>query len=46
MSDKEPKPQNERSEAIQQMEAYLKSIGAKDKTAERMGKSSIIIRKK
>ena len=46
MSDKKPEPKNERSEAIQQMEAYLKSIGAKDKTSERMGKSSIVLSKK
>ena len=33
MPDKEQKPQKENSEAILQMEAFLKSIGAKDKTA-------------
>lgn len=44
MPDKEPKPQKERSEASKRMEEFLKSIGAKDKTAERMGKSTITIR--
>lgn len=46
MSSKEPNQQKESSEAIKQMEAYLKSIGAKDKTAERMGKSSLFLSKK
>ena len=46
MSDKEPKPQKERSEASKRMEEFLKSIGAQDKTLERMSKASITIRMK
>lgn len=43
---KEEKPTKETSKAMQEMLAYLKSIGAKDKTAERMGKASIHFTKK
>lgn len=46
MSDKEPKPQKERSEASKRMEEFLKSIGAKDKTLERMGKSALSLNRK
>lgn len=46
MPTKESKPQKERSEARKQMDDFLKRIGAKDNTAERMGKSSLTIKKK
>ena len=38
--------QSRRSEAAKNMERFLKSINATDKTAERMGKSSIVLTKK